>query len=170
MEKSRLLSCIPSHLSDTRTGSFHFLQVPESGGGTPLIPTLGWLVVIYLASDPNERTESASIEATTTFGFPWPQILAGIDIVPAGREKSKIEDRTSIGTRTRTHPYRVCVRSSALSSSLGQRIYCRSSAFVRSKSMGRSYFVNYGSAKSSPCRSIALHRWCPSCGRLSGLY
>jgi hypothetical protein len=36
----------------------------------------------------------------------------------ARKERSKIEDRTSIGTRTRTHPFRVCVRSSALSFSL----------------------------------------------------
>jgi ribosomal protein S14 len=67
---------------------------------------------------------------------------------------------------------RVCVRSSALSSPLGQRTYCRSSASVRSKSTQwgpepDTVFVTMA-AKSSPRRSIALPQWCLACGRLSG--
>jgi hypothetical protein len=85
-------------------------------------------------SDPNERTESPPIEATTTFGLPWPQILAGRDTVPPGRKNRKFEDRTSIGTRTRPHPYRVCVRSSALSSLLGVADLL---SFVRVRSKSR---------------------------------
>jgi len=72
----------------------------------------------YLASDPNERTEAPLLRSRPRSGFParksWPEKYRS-----ARKEKSKIEDRTSIGTRTRTHPYRVCVRSSALSFPFG---------------------------------------------------
>jgi hypothetical protein len=123
-------------------------------------------------SDPNERTEPPPIEANDHVRVSLTQILAGRDTVPPGRKGRTLRTGRQSGLG-RGHTLIGCVSVRPLCPlPLGSGfIVVRPRSFA-SESMGRGiasgYFVNYGSAKSSPCCSIALRQWRLSCGRLSG--